>query len=84
MESKLKEIAIAEAIYMDKSLILKGQPTLIVGAAERVKLNEVMPALLAEMRRRNMTTTVSERQIKFEGADATKPIREVNGPNKVD
>mgnify|MGYP001581748706 CR=1 FL=1 len=66
-ESKLKEIGIFEGIFLDKALVLKGQPTVIIGSEERVKLNEVMPALLQELRRRNLITTISERKIEFKG-----------------
>ena len=66
-ESKLKEIGIFEGIFLDKALVLKGQPTVIIGAAERTKIDEVLPALLSELRRRNMITTVSERKIEFKG-----------------
>ena len=65
--SGLKEIGIYEGIMMDKALVLKGQPTVIIGSEERLKLNEVLPALLTELRRRKLITTVSERKIEFVG-----------------
>jgi len=67
LASGLKEIGIYEGIMMDKLMVTKGQPNVIIGTAERTKLSEVLPALLTEMRRRNMITTVSERKIQFQG-----------------
>ena len=75
MMSGLKEIGIYEGIMMDKSLILKGQPTVIIGSEERVKLNEVLPSLLNELRRRNLITTISERKIEFQGGLNTEDKR---------
>ena len=75
MMSGLKEIGIYEGIMMDKSLILKGQPTVIIGSEERVKLNEVLPSLLNELRRRNLITTISERKIEFRGGLNTEDKR---------
>lgn len=65
-QSSLKEIGVYEGIMLDKSLVLKGQPTVIVGSEDRQNLNEVLPRLLNELKRRNMVTTVSERKIEFQ------------------
>ncbi len=65
--STLKEIGIYEGIMLDKSLVLKGQPTVIIGNNERSQIDEALPKLLAELRRRNLITTVSERKIEFKG-----------------
>ena len=79
--SSLKEIGIYEGIMMDKALVLKGQPNVIIGSDDRVKLNEVLPALLNEMRRRKLTTTVSERKIEFTGEiREAQPIRPESRP----
>lgn len=63
--SSLKEVGIYEGIMLDKSLVLSGQPTVIIGDADRQKLDSVMPRLLNEIRRRGLITTVSERNIQF-------------------
>ncbi len=63
--SSLKEIGIYEGIMMDKSLVLKGQPTVIIGNEDRKAMDEVMPRLLVEMKRRGLITSVSERKIEF-------------------
>ena len=74
-ESKLREIGIYEGIMMDKSLILKGQPNVIIGNADRVQIDNVLPRLLQELQRRKLTTTASERRIEFVStpADRTTP-----------
>ena len=63
--SSLKEIGIYEGIMMDKSLVLKGQPTVIIGNEDRKAMDEVMPRLLVEMKKRGLITSVSERKIEF-------------------
>jgi hypothetical protein len=66
--SSLKEVGIYEGIMMDKSLLLKGQPTVIIGNEDRKTLDENMPRLLAEMKRRGLITSVSERKVEFRNA----------------
>lgn len=81
--SGLKEIGVYEGIMMDKALVLKGQPNVIVGSEDRVKMNEVLPALLTELRRRKLITTVSERKIEFVGElNAAQSVRPNNGLSK--
>ncbi len=63
--SNLKEIGIYEGIMLDKSLVLKGQPTVIIGSSDRAEMDNVLPRLLAEVRRRKLITSVSERKIEF-------------------
>lgn len=65
-QSSLKEVGIYEGIMLDKSLVLKGQPTVIIGSEDRQAMDSVLPRILAELRRRNLTTTVSERKIEFQ------------------
>jgi hypothetical protein len=61
----LKEVGIYEGIMMDKSLLLKGQPTVIIGNEDRKAMDEVMPRLLTELKKRGLITSVSERKIEF-------------------
>ncbi len=63
--SGLKEVGIYEGIMMDKALVLKGQPTVIIGNEDRSQIDAVLPRLLAELKRRKMITSVSERKIEF-------------------
>ena len=63
--STLKEVGVYEGIMLDKSLVLQGQPTVIVGSHERAQINEVLPKLMAEMKRRGMVTVAKERSIEF-------------------
>lgn len=64
--SSLKEIGIYEGIMMDKSLVLKGQPTVIIGNEDRKALDEIMPRMLNELKKRGLITSVSERKIEFQ------------------
>jgi len=63
--SNLKEVGIYEGIMLDKSLVLQGQPNVIIGSEDRARMDNVMPKLLTEMKRRGLITTVSERKIEF-------------------
>lgn len=63
--SSLKEVGIYEGIMLDKSLVLQGQPTVIIGSDDRKRLDEAMPRLLTELRRRNLITSMSERTVEF-------------------
>lgn len=67
-QSGLKEIGVYEGIMMDKALVLKGQPTVIVGSEDRTNMDTILPKLLGELRRRKLITTVSERKIEFQEA----------------
>ena len=64
-KAPLREIGVYEGIMMDKSLILQGQPTVIVGNDDRANIEQVLPKLLNELRRRKLITSVSERKIEF-------------------
>lgn len=52
--SSLKEIGIYEGIMMDKSLVLQGQPTVILGHDDRQSINNLLPRILGELRRRGI------------------------------
>lgn len=52
--SSLKEIAVYEGIMLDKSLILKGQPNVIIANSERTAMSEVLPRLMQELAKRNL------------------------------
>ena len=64
-KAPLREVGVYEGIMMDKSLILQGQPTVIVGNDDRANIEQVLPKLLNELRRRKLITSVSERKIEF-------------------
>ena len=68
--SSLKEVGIYEGIMMDKSLVLQGQPNVIIGNDDRGALNNALPRVLAELKKRGMITTVRERSIEFQGNDS--------------
>ena len=51
-KSDLKALGIFGGIMTEKVLLLSGQPTQIVGVQEHKKMEELAPALLAEIERR--------------------------------
>lgn len=52
--SSLKEIGIYEGIMLDKSLVLQGQPTVIIGNDDRNAMASVLPRLMDELKRRKL------------------------------
>jgi hypothetical protein len=52
--SSLKEIGIYEGIMLDKSMVLQGQPTVIIGNDERRELKDTLPRLMEELKRRGL------------------------------
>ena len=64
--SSLKDVGIYEGILLDKSLVLTGQPSVIIGNDDRARMDNVMPKILSELRRRGLITSVSERKIEFQ------------------
>ncbi len=64
-ETKLKDLGVFLGIATEKVLLLEGQPTSIVGQAESKKLEDLMPALLMEVKRRGVKTDVIERKVSF-------------------
>ena len=49
-----RDLAVISGIATDKHLLLTGQPTAIFGVEDRRELHELLPALLAEVKRRGM------------------------------
>lgn len=61
-DASLKEIAIYEGTMMDKLMLLRGQPTMILGHTEQAKLDEAAMRLLEEVRRRGVKVSLTERK----------------------
>ena len=61
-ETKLKDIGILLGISTEKVLLMAGQPTSIVGHEERQKLDELLPALMNEIKRRGASIELTERK----------------------
>lgn len=61
-ETKLRDIGVMLGIATEKVLLLEGQPTSIVGQAEHKKLEELIPALLLEAKRRGSKIELTERK----------------------
>ena len=61
-ESRLKDVGVFAGIAMDKVLLLSGQPTQIVGQMEQKKMEELLPVLLSEVKRRGSLVELTERK----------------------
>lgn len=61
-ETKLKDIGILLGISTEKVLLMEGAPTSIIGHAEGKKLDELLPALLDEVKRRGAKIELTERK----------------------
>jgi hypothetical protein len=53
--SKARDLAITYGVLIDKMQLLEGKPTQILSVEERRDLRELLPALLAEAERRQIT-----------------------------
>ncbi len=62
-EASLRDLAQAKAILIDKRQLLRGEPTAIVSDYERKKIHELLPALVAEAKRRSITIDVTPQRI---------------------
>ena len=58
-ESDLKTLGIFGGIMTEKVLLLSGQPTQIFGVQEHKKMEELAPALLAEIERRKQVKALA-------------------------
>src|SRR6187549_3400892 len=61
-KARLTEVATFAGIGTDKVLLLDGQPTQIIGEAESRKLQDLLPAIANEIKRRGTTIEVTERK----------------------
>lgn len=53
-----KDLAIAIGILVEKRQLLRGEPTQILSLEERQNLNDMLPAIIVEARRRGVTIDV--------------------------
>lgn len=65
-KANLNHIGIYEGIMYDKLLALRGQPSNIISVQHQKKMDEVMPALLEEMKRRGLKAELTERKVMVE------------------
>ncbi len=65
-ESKAKDITVMMGILADKMLVLEGQPTQIISQQQHQKMDQVLPALLEEMKRRGVKAQLTERKVDVE------------------
>ena len=61
-DANFNQIAVYEGVMIDKLLLLKGVQVQGFGQQEQRKLDEVLPALMNEMRRRGLSATLTERK----------------------
>ena len=61
-KASFKDITVAEAILVDKWLLLNNEPTQIISHEERRKMDELLPALTAELARRGVKAELTERK----------------------
>ena len=61
-ESKLKDIMVTLGITTEKLLLLEGQPTQIISQQQHQKIDELLPALLTEIKRRGVIVDLTERK----------------------
>ena len=61
-KASLKDITIAEGIAYDKLLLLRGQPTAIFGVQEHKRLDDLLPVLMNELKRRGASVALTERK----------------------
>lgn len=54
-EASARDLMLGMGVMLEKRNLLRGEPTAIISDHERKKLNELAPALLAEIRRRGLT-----------------------------
>jgi predicted transcriptional regulator len=57
-KATLKDKAIAAGIFIDKRQLLSGEPTQILSVEDRRKLDELLPMIVREAKRRGMTIDV--------------------------
>jgi len=60
-ETKAKDITVMMGILTDKMLVLEGQPTAIIGHEQHKKMDDLMPVLMQEMKRRGVKAELIER-----------------------
>ena len=61
-DAKFNQIAVYEGVLIDKLMALKGVQTQGFAVQEQRKLDEMLPALMQEMKRRGLTATLTERK----------------------
>ena len=61
-DAKFNQIAVYEGVLIDKLMALKGVQTQGFAVQEQRKLDEMLPALMVEMKRRGLTATLTERK----------------------
>jgi len=62
-ETKAKDMTVMLGILTEKMLLLEGQPTQIISQQQHKKLEDAMPALLEEIKRRGMKATLTQQKM---------------------
>ena len=71
--ASLKDLGIYEGIFLDKLLLIKGQPTAIFKVEDSMKLDELGAAILREIKQRGLSATLTERSVEVDLAGASGP-----------
>jgi hypothetical protein len=66
-QANLKDLAVTTGILVEKSLLLKGQPTQIIDFTSRQQITQLVPAMLAEAKRRGLPVTLDATAVRVEG-----------------
>lgn len=64
-KSSAKDLAIIAGITIEKRNLLRGEPTQILSVEERHTLNELIPLIVAEGERRNMTIDLNAEEVQI-------------------
>lgn len=58
-KATFSQVAIGLGIAQDKIMALRGEPSVVVGYAERRKMDELLPLLAKELEKRQLTVTAT-------------------------
>jgi len=64
-EASYRDLAMGTAQLIEKRQLLRGEPTAIISDHERKKLHELLPALVAEAQRRQLTIDVTPTKVEI-------------------
>lgn len=67
-EASARDLMMGIAMLTEKRQLLRGEPTQIISDLERKKLNELLPALLAESQRRSLNTVTADGVVVVRGS----------------
>ena len=72
-KASLKDTGIYEAIFLDKLLTIKGQPTAILKLEDSMRLDELGTAIMREIKNRGLTATLTRETAEITAIGDTRP-----------